>query len=429
MFDFIKEKLKSVVSKFSKRVEEEVKEVKAVEDIRKIEAVEEEEEQKVRERKERAEQKERVEEKKKEEKEIKKGKKEVKEEIKEKKREIKEEKEEIKEKRKEIREVREIIEGIKEKEIKKEEPEVKKAKEVEKLEEEKPRRRIIEILKEKIIRTTISDEKFEELFKDLELVLLENNVAVEVIEKIKRDLKKSIVGVPLERSKVSEAVRKSLRKSIEELFSVKGVDLLKKVKEKRPCVIVFVGINGSGKTTTIAKIAKLLINNKMRCVLAASDTFRAASQEQLEEHAKNLNVKLVKHGYGADPAAVAFDAIKYAQAHEIDAALIDTAGRLHSNVNLMDEVKKIIRVAKPDLVIFVGEAITGNDCIEQAQKFNEAVGIDGIILAKADVDEKGGAAISVSYVTKKPIMFLGTGQRYEDLKEFSPKIIVDSLGL
>ena len=192
---------------------------------------------------------------------------------------------------------------------------------------------------------------------------------------------------------------------------------------------MFFGINGSGKTTTIAKMTKMLLDKKLKVVIAASDTFRAAAIHQLQEHADKLGVKLIKHDYGADPAAVAFDAIKYAEAHGIDVVLIDTAGRLHSNVNLIDEMKKVARVAKPDMKIFVGESITGNDCVEQARSFNEAIGIDGIILAKADVDEKGGAAVSVSYITKKPILFLGTGQGYDDLTPFRSELIVESLGL
>jgi len=267
------------------------------------------------------------------------------------------------------------------------------------------------------------------MFWDLELALLENNVAVEVIEKIKQDLKLQLVDKPIPRGKVEETIANSLHISIEDLFKVPQIDLLGRAKQKKPFVICFVGVNGSGKTTSIAKVAKYLQNHGLSVVLAAADTFRAAAIDQLQLHADRLNVKLIRQDYGSDPAAVAFDAIKHAEAKKNDVVLIDTAGRLHSNINLMDEMKKIMRVAKPDLKIFVGESITGNDCVEQAKKFNEAVGIDGIILAKADVDEKGGAAISVSYVTQKPILFLGIGQEYEDLQQFDKERLLASIGL
>jgi len=279
----------------------------------------------------------------------------------------------------------------------------------------------------------LSEVKFEEIFFELELALLENNVAVEVIEKIKKDLKERMVDKKLKRSQIESIVLSTLKDSLEEILSTEPVDILKRIKEKRkenkPYVIVFVGINGSGKTTTIAKMAKYFIDNKLKTVMVASDTFRAAAIQQLEEHANKLGVKLIKHDYGSDPAAVAFDGIKYAESKGIDVVLIDTAGRLHSNTNLMDEMKKIIRVAKPDMKIFIGESITGNDCIEQAQRFNEAIDIDGIVLSKADVDEKGGAAISVSYVTGKPILFLGTGQTYDSLQKFDKGIVMSNLGL
>jgi len=358
MFKFLKDKLKGTISKFSKKVKEEVEE-----------------------------------------------KEEIKQEL------IKEKP--IEEKKQEIKE-----------ETQKEEPvEVKK-------EEVIKKKGFFGKLKEKVVTTKLSYEKFENLFSDLEVILMENNVAVEVIEKIKSDLGKNLVEIPIKRTKIEETVKNSLKSSIEDLFKVEEINLLRKLKyEEKPFVMAFFGINGSGKTTTIAKIANLLTEKKISCVLAASDTFRAASIEQLQHHADKLDIKLIKHDYGSDPAAVAFDAIKHAKAKNIDVVLIDTAGRLHSNTNLMDELKKVVKVAKPNLNIFVGESIAGNDCIEQVQKFNEAVKIDGIILSKADVDEKGGTAISVSYVTKKPIMFLGTGQDYEDLKEFEPDIIVQSLGL
>jgi len=275
----------------------------------------------------------------------------------------------------------------------------------------------------------LSEAQFEELFWDLEIALLENNVAVEVVQKIKDDLKKDLVDTPVPRGKIEETVISSLRSSIEGLFMIPPIDVVTKAKEKKPYVICFVGINGSGKTTSIAKVARFLQKQGLSVVLAAADTFRAAAIDQLQTHADRLDVKLIKHDYGSDPAAVAFDAIGHAKALKKDVVLIDTAGRLHSNVNLMDEMKKIIRVANPDLKLFVGESITGNDCVEQAQHFDDAIGIDGIILSKADIDEKGGAAISVSYVTKKPIVFLGVGQEYEDLEFFSKDKLIASIGI
>lgn len=284
---------------------------------------------------------------------------------------------------------------------------------------------------ETFTKVQLTEEKFEELFWDLELVLLENNVAVEVIEKIKNDMKKELLSEKISRKSVNELILTSLKNSIIDLFDIDTIDLIKNIKEKKkkPYIITIIGVNGSGKTTSIAKLTNLFQKNGLKVVLAASDTFRAAAIQQLEEHASKLNVKLIKHDYNSDPAAVAFDAIKYAEAKDIDVVIIDTAGRLHSNTNLMRELEKVVRVCKPDIKIFVGESITGNDCIEQAKEFDKVVGIDAIILAKADVDEKGGAAISVSYVTKKPILYLGTGQSYDDLKEFDPRIIIESLEL
>ncbi len=346
-----------------------------------------------------------------------------------KKQEVKEEKEKLEKKEKKIKEKvkkKEIpkIQELTERKEKKEE-----IKKIEKEIEPEEKKGFFGAIKEKVTTKKISKDQFEKIFWELEVVLLENNVAVEVIEKIKEDLKKEIVDKPLPRRRIEETVTKTLNTSIEQLLNVDSFNLLKKIKTKKPYVICFVGINGSGKTTTIAKMAKLLLNNKLSVVLAASDTFRAASIEQLQLHANKLGVKLIKHNYGSDPAAVAFDAVKYAKSKAVDVVLIDTAGRIHSNVNLQDEMKKIVRVAKPDLKIFVGESITGNDCVEQAKKFNEAIDIDAIILAKADIDEKGGAAISVSYVTQKPIIYIGTGQEYKDLKEFEPSIVMTNLGI
>ncbi len=280
-----------------------------------------------------------------------------------------------------------------------------------------------------ITKKTLSEEKFNELFWDLEISLLESNVAFEVIEKIKEDLKDNLVNSRISRSSIEEVVTTSLKKSIDEILTFDIINVAKKIKEKKdkPYTIVFVGVNGSGKTTTLAKIANHLKKQGFSIVMAAGDTFRAAAIHQLEIHAEKIGVKIIKQDYGSDAAAVAFDAIAHAKANKKDVVLIDTAGRSHANVNLMDELKKVIRVAKPDLTLFVGDSITGNDMVEQAREFNAAVNVDGLVLSKADVDEKGGATISATYVTKKPIVYIGTGQEYDNIEEFDKDKIMKNL--
>ncbi|HOI18328.1 MAG TPA: signal recognition particle-docking protein FtsY [Candidatus Woesearchaeota archaeon] len=281
---------------------------------------------------------------------------------------------------------------------------------------------------QKISTTKINETKFDEIFWEIELTLLENNVAYLVIDKIKEDLKVRLLDKEVSRSDIKSIIFEGLRDSIYSVL-LEPFDLVKRIldSKKRPFVILFVGINGSGKTTTLAKVGSMLKDSGLGCVIAASDTFRAAAIQQLEEHANNLSIKMIKHDYGSDSSAVAFDAIRHAESKGVDVVLIDSAGRLHSNSNLMDELKKLSRVTKPDLKIFVGESITGNDCIEQAEKFNDAIGLDAIILTKADIDEKGGTAISISHVIKKPILFLGKGQNYKDLEKFNPEKVVESI--
>jgi len=297
-------------------------------------------------------------------------------------------------------------------------------------EEPKEKKGFFSRITEKIVTKRINKEQFEKMFWDLELALLENNVAVEVIEKLKIDLASELVDKPIRRGQVEASILLALKNSITGLFNAEPIDIIGNIKEKEgPYVICFIGINGTGKTTTIAKMTKMMQDAGLSVVMAACDTFRAAAIDQLQAHADKLSVKLIKHDYGSDPAAVAFDAIAHAKKAEKDVVLIDTAGRLHSNTNLMEELHKIIRIAKPDMKIFIGESVTGNDCVVQAKKFDEMVGIDGIVLSKADVDEKGGAAISVSYVTGKPILFLGTGQGYDDLEVFDHEKLLVQLGI
>ena len=265
----------------------------------------------------------------------------------------------------------------------------------------------------------IKEEKIDNFLWELELALMEADVAVDVIEKIKEDVKKNLAGRKVRvRTDVGKVIENTLKKSIKDILT-KNFDFDDFIKNcKNPCVIMFLGVNGTGKTTVIAKMAKYLMDKGHTVVISASDTFRAGAIEQIEEHGKRLGVKVIKHQAGGDPAAVAYDAIQHAKAKHRDFVLIDTAGRMQTNRNLMDEMKKIKRVAKPHLTIFVGDSLAGNDAIEQAKEFDREVGVDAVILTKIDADAKGGAAISIAYEINKPIIFLGTGQKYEDLMKF-----------
>ena len=275
----------------------------------------------------------------------------------------------------------------------------------------------------------ITENEFNDIFDDLELLLLDNNVALDAVDDIKNNLEKKLVGREIKKEELENEIKNELKAAIEDIL-IEPDNPLEFIKiADKPFKILFFGINGTGKTTSIAKITSFLKNAGFSVVLAAGDTFRAASIEQIGEHADKLNVPLIKQDYGADPAAVGYDAIQYAKKNKIDVVLIDTAGRMHTKSNLMAEMEKIIRVTEPDLKVFVAESIAGNDAVDQAKAFHEAVDIDGIILSKADIDEKGGTIISVSHATGKPIFYLGTGQNYEDVELFNKQKFVDSLGL
>jgi fused signal recognition particle receptor len=275
----------------------------------------------------------------------------------------------------------------------------------------------------------LEEKDLEEPMWALEMALMESDVALPVAEEIVREVKSDLVG---KKKKIGadtgQLAEDSLRNALITLLSKNHLDFDEYIKTKdKPVKILFVGVNGTGKTTSIAKVAKYLMDQGYSVVLAAGDTFRAGAIEQLEVHGNNLGLKVVKHKTGGDPAAVIFDAIEYARAHNKDVVLADTAGRLHTNINLMDQMRKIVRVTKPDLLIFVDEAIAGNDAVERARLFNESVPIDGSILTKTDADAKGGSAISIAYITGKPVLFLGVGQTYPDLVKFEPEWLVDRL--
>jgi len=290
--------------------------------------------------------------------------------------------------------------------------------EEEKKVEEKQKKGILE----RLFQVEIKEKDVENALDDLELELLEADVALEVVDELRERIKEKLVGrkvrIGTDKAKVIE---KAVKEAVLEILTPeRRIDLVEMIKrkEEKPFVIAFVGFNGSGKTTTIAKLAHWLKGKGISAVIAASDTFRAGAIEQLEEHARRVGVRVIKHSYGADPAAVAYDAIQHAKARKIDVVLIDTAGRNELNRNLMDEMKKIARVTKPDLVIFVGDSLAGNSIVEQARQFNEAVRIDGVILTKLDADSRGGAALSISHVIGAPILFVGVGQGYDDLRPF-----------
>lgn len=272
----------------------------------------------------------------------------------------------------------------------------------------------------------IREKKLESVLWDLEISLMEADVAVPVIEDIKESLREDLIGKKVSRTvSFSEGIETALREALKDVLVTEELDFERFIEDhEKPVIIMFVGVNGTGKTTAIARVAHLLKGKGMSCVMAAADTFRAGAIEQLEKHAQNLDVRLIRHDSGGDPAAVAFDAVEHARAKRKDVVLIDTAGRMQTNINLMDEMKKIRRVADPDLVIFVGDALAGNDAIDQAQAFHEAVGIDAAILCKIDADAKGGAALSIAKAIGKPIIYVGTGQEYGDLVRFDPEWMI-----
>jgi fused signal recognition particle receptor len=270
------------------------------------------------------------------------------------------------------------------------------------------------------------------ILNELVLSLLECDVAYEVAEEIVKNLKSKIVGKKVPSSEVKRFVQDSLKQSILEIFKeIPKIDLVKKAEAIKeggtPYVILFLGINGTGKTTTLSKVANLLKKKGFSLVIVCGDTHRAGSIEQLKEHASRLGVRTIEQRYGADPAAVSRDGVIYAKTHKIDVVLIDSAGRIQTDKNLMEEVLKIVRVVNPDLKIFVGDSLAGNDAVSQSKEFLKYTNFDGVILTKTDADTKGGSAISIVYATKKPILYIGTGQGYDDLKEFVPEKIVDLL--
>ena len=286
---------------------------------------------------------------------------------------------------------------------------------------------------DRIAKTELKGKNLDNVLDEFQLSLIENDVAVSAADFISNELREKLKDIQFARfTDPRTRVKVILHEVLLSLLQRAGqLDIFALIDKKKsagePAVLVFIGINGTGKTTSIAKLAHVLQKKGRTVILAASDTYRSGSIEQLEEHARRIGVRVIKHQYGADPAAVAFDAVNYAKAHRINVVLIDTAGRIQNNKNLLEEMRKIVRVTSPDLTILVVDALTGNDAVEQGKVFSEAVKIDGIILAKLDADVKGGSAISLSYIMGKPVAMVGTGQKYDDLEPFQAEAIVKNL--
>ncbi len=280
------------------------------------------------------------------------------------------------------------------------------------------------------VNRTLTEKKLDNAIEDLRLLLVSNDVAVDTADEICKQIVESFKGEQLSRfSSLKKLLSETLTNIISEILTPdKELELLKEIKEKSgPYTIVFLGVNGTGKTTTMAKIAHFLKKKGFSIVAAAGDTFRAAAIEQLSYHMENVGIRVIKHDYKSDPASVAYDAIEHAKAKNIDVVLVDTAGRQVSDSNLMRELQKICRVAQPDLTVFVGDSLAGNDALYQARAFNNQIGFEAIILTKLDADSKGGAALSISYETKKPILFLGTGQSYSNLEPYNKDLFISNI--
>jgi len=278
-------------------------------------------------------------------------------------------------------------------------------------------------------KTVIDEDDLQDHLDDLELALLQSDVEMGVAQEILDGVERNLVGETRRRlQSTGNLAQDALREALYDVISVGQFDFDERVAAAdKPLVIVFTGVNGVGKTTTIAKLARYFEDRGLSAVLANGDTYRAGANEQLQQHAEALDKRIIAHEQGSDPAAVIYDAVEYAEANDVDVVLGDTAGRLHTSDGLMDQLSKIDRVIDPDMTLFVDEAVAGQDAVNRAREFDDAAEIDGAVLTKADADPQGGAAISIAHVTGKPILFLGTGQDYDDIERFDPEEIVDRL--
>jgi len=280
-----------------------------------------------------------------------------------------------------------------------------------------------EDVKSSVTEKEIEEDDISSVLEKFRLKLLESNVSFSAAESIEASVKENLIGKEAGRFSIEEEVEKAVKKEVGDTVS-DDYNLLNKLDEVDNPSIFFIGFNGSGKTTTLAKVSKFLDDNGFDSVFGAGDTFRAASMEQLEEHGDTLGKKVVRHEYESDPAAVAYDAIEHAEKHG-KVALIDTAGRSHADRNLMDELEKMIDVNNPDVTFLVVDALAGNDVVEQIKAYEGM--FEAIIVTKMDIDEKGGTVISAARESGKPVAFKGTGQKYEDLEVFDKEEFIENL--
>ena len=267
---------------------------------------------------------------------------------------------------------------------------------------------------------------FDELLEELELVLLEADMGSRALDTVLTALRNELIGNRLRKgADLTKVIEASLKRALRSLLAAGYWDFNSTVDGMiaagdTPVIIMMVGVNGTGKTTTTAKIAHRLKEEGRSVVLAAADTFRAGAIDQLETHAERIGVRCVSSERGGDSAAIARDAVESAKARDADVVIVDTAGRMTNKINLMNELQKVHRVAQPHLVLFVGDALAGNDAVEQAIEFQRMLKFDGAVLCKLDTDAKGGAALSIAHATGRPIVLAGIGQDYGDLKQFDP---------
>ena len=281
-------------------------------------------------------------------------------------------------------------------------------------------------------RVIAASQALENILEELETDLLMADMGHDAVSDVMTTLRGSLIGARLNRkADLNEVIEKALRASLLSLLQAGYWDFDKTVKsfasQGKPVSIMMVGVNGTGKTTTSAKIANRLKNQGYSVVLAAADTFRAGAIDQLANHAERLGVRCIRSQRGGDAAAVARDAVESATARGEDIVIIDTAGRMQNKINLMEELRKVHRVTRPHLVLFVADALAGNDAVVQAREFQRMLSFDGAVLCKLDTDAKGGAALSISHTTGRPIVLAGVGQGYDDLRDFDPDWLIDSI--